>query len=215
MHLFRTLVNGVTDQKIGKRIFWLYVTFFGIFLFAIIIGYFILPEGFLRGKHPIVAHLDLSPDLLISMLQIFGYNVIPTVLIMASSLIAQQSRVNRDRFIPVGYWAFWGLVSLLGIYTGTWSFEVVTAAPPLGARLLQVFDIVHHSGLLEISAYLLAAAVSYRFTLWYSDRKKVVRSRKREEIKLAKSEWLCLVLVILLLICAAFIETYNIIQLAT
>ncbi len=214
MNLFKTLIDGITDEKIFKRICWLYIILFGILLFAIVASYYLFPEGFLRGKHPVASQLELSPNLFISMLQIFAYNLIPTGLIMASSLLAQQSKVSKDRFVPMGYLAFWVVVLLLAVYVGTWSFDIVTAAPPLQDRLLQVFDIFHHSGILELSAYLMAAATSYKFTLWYSDGRSIIRSRKREEIKLDTPEKICLLLVFILLICAALIESYNIVQLA-
>jgi uncharacterized membrane protein SpoIIM required for sporulation len=75
-----------------------------------------------------------------------------------------------------------------------------------------MFDILHHSGLLEFSAYLLAATTSFRFTLWYSDGKKVVSSRSWRDVTLATSERILLALAFVLLLCAAIVESYKIIQ---
>jgi len=66
---------------------------------------------------------------------------------------------------------------------------------------------------LELSAYLLAVAVSYKFTLWYSDGKKIIKIKKWKDIKLATSEKIIFILVFVLLFCSAFIESYRIIQL--
>lgn len=214
MNLLRIITNGITNANIYKRIGWMYVTFCGIFFPTIIASYYLLPESFLRGKHPLISQFELSSDLLTSTLQIFGYNLIPIGLIIAANLIAQQSRIADEKFVPVGYTALWVITVIFALYTGTWSFEVVTVAPPLQDRLLRVFDILHRSGLLEFSAYILAAATSYRFTLWYSDRKKVIRSRSWEDVELARIEKVFLVLAFVLLFCAAFIESYDIVQLA-
>lgn len=213
MSPLRAIINGITDENVYKRIGWLYASFFGIFFSAAIASYVLLPEGILRGKHPAV-QFQLSADLLTSTLQIFGYNLIPIGLIIAASLIAQQSKIAREKFVPLGYTAFWVITLLFALYTGTWSFEVATAAPPLLDRLLRVFDILHRSGLLECSAYILVAATSYKLTLWYSDGKKIIRSRRPREIELGRAERVLFALAFGLLIGAALIESYGIAQLA-
>lgn len=214
MNLLRTITNGITNENIYKRIGLMYAAFCGIFFPTIIASYYLLPEGFLRGKHPLISQVELSSDLLTSTLQIFGYNLIPTGLIIAANLIAQQSRTDEDKFIPVGYTALWVITVLFALYTGTWSFEVVTAAPPLQDRLLRVFDIFHRSGLLEFSAYIFAAATSYKFTRWYSDGKNIIRSRSWADVRLDRTEKVILVLAFVLLFCAALIESNAIVQLA-
>jgi hypothetical protein len=213
MSLLKTVTYGLTDENICKRIGWMYVTFFGVLLPAIVVSYYLLPESFLRGKHPIISRLEFSSDLLTSTLQTFGYNLIPTVLIIAASLIAQQSRIAREKFVPLGYTAFWGLAVLFGVVVGTWSFELVTPAPPLFHRFVRILDVFHHAGLLEFSAYLLVAVVSFGFTLWYSDGRKIIASRDWKDISLGRSEKALLVLAFALLLCAAFVESSGIIRL--
>jgi len=102
---------------------------------------------------------------------------------------------------------------MVALYLGTWSLEVVTEAPYLFFRLISIFDVFHRSGLLELSAYLLAAAVSFKFTLWYSDGKKIIKSKNLRDIKLSISEKIIFIIVFVLLFCGAFIESYRIIQL--
>jgi uncharacterized membrane protein SpoIIM required for sporulation len=213
MNLFRKITNGVTDESIYRRIGWMYVSFFLLYVSVTVLSYYVLPEGVLRGKHPIISRLQFSANVWISTLQIFGYNLVPTTLVIAGNLLAQQSRLVKERFVPIGYTAFWGLTILFAVITGSWSFDVVTAAPPLHHRLVRMFDILHHSGLLEFSAYLLAAAASFRFTLWYSDRQKIIASRKWRDVKLTKSEKVILMLAFVLLFCGACVESYGMIQL--
>jgi len=66
---------------------------------------------------------------------------------------------------------------------------------------------------LELTAYLLVAVASFKFTLWYSDGKKIIKSKKWKDIKLSTSEEIIFILVFILLFCSALIESYRIIQL--
>ena len=209
----KKIINGVVDDNIYKRIGWMYVSFLLIFISVTVLSYFLLPDAFLRGKHPIVSRLEFSPALWISTLQIFGYNLISTSLVIVANLIAHKYRISKEKFVPIGYIAFWGIIILCALYLGTWSFEVVTEAPPLYLRLISTFDVFHRSGFIELSAYLLAAAVSFKFTLWHSDGKKIIKIKKWKDIKLAISEKIIFILVFVLLFCSAFIESYRIIQL--
>jgi len=211
--IFEKIVNGTVDDNIYKRIGWMYVSYILIFVPVVVFSYLLLPDGILRGKHPIVSTLEFSPNLWASTLQIFAYNLIPISLIIATNLLAQKSRISKDRFLPIGYIAFWGVTFFWGLILGTWSFEVVTEAPPLYLRLIRGFDILHHAGFYELSAYLLAAVTSFKFILWYSDGKNIIASKRWEDIKLSKSEKIIFVFAFILLLTGAFIESYGIIKL--
>ena len=191
MNPLRRIINGVTDDNVCKRIGWMYGSFFVLFVLVTVLSFYLLPQG----------------------IQIFGYNLIPTFLIIGANLLAQQSRLSEERFVPIGYTAFWGLTLLFAVVVGTWSFEVVTVAPPLHRRLVRILDVLHHAGLLEFSAYLLAAVTSFKFTLWYSDRKEIIASRAWKDVRLTRSEKAFLILAFVLLLCAGFVESYGIIHL--
>jgi hypothetical protein len=206
------IIDGVTDDSVYRRIRWMYVSFFILYVAATVISFYLLPEGLLRGKHPIIRSLEFGPDLWASALLIFGYNLIPTFLILGASLLAQQSKFSEERFVPIGYSAFWGLAVLFGVVVGSWSFELVTPAPPLIHRFVRLFDVLHHAGLLEFSAYLLAAVVSFKFTLWYSDGRTIIANRTWRDVTLQRSEKILLALAFALLLCAALVESYRIIQ---
>jgi len=207
MSLLRGFVFGVTDESIYRRIAWLALSFLLLYVSVAVLSYCLLPQGCLRGKHPVISRLRFSPVVWVSTLQIFGYNLIPTTLIMLANLIAQQSRWVRERYMPLGYTAFWGLTVLFAVIVGSWSFDVATTPPPLLRRLTRLLDVVHHAGLVEFSAYLLAAVASFRFTLWYSDRRRITASRSWHDIRLGGHEKVSLVLAFLLLLCAAYVES--------
>jgi hypothetical protein len=213
VNLLRKITDGVIDDDVYKRIGWMYVSFFVLFVPATVLSFYLLPEGVLRGKHPIISALEFSSNLWTSTLQIFGYNLIPTFLVIGANLLAQQSRLSEEKYVPIGYTAFWGLTVLFAVVLGTWSFEVITAAPPLLRRFARLFDVFHHAGLLEFSAYLLAAVTSFKFTLWYSNRKEIIASRAWRAIELTRPEKILLILAFVLLLCAAFVESYGIIHL--
>jgi hypothetical protein len=131
-------------------------------------------------------------------------------LVVATNLIARQSRLSPGRFIPMGYLAFWGITVTAALYVGTWSQEVVTEAPPLQHRLLRLFDVLHHAGFVELSAYLLAAATSFKFTLVYTDGKKVVASKNWRDVTLTTSEGILLGLALSFVLYGAIVESYGI-----
>jgi uncharacterized membrane protein SpoIIM required for sporulation len=207
------VVEGVTDESVWKRIAWLYASFFALLAPVAVVSYLLLPEGVLRGRHPIISALHLSPILWVCVLQITAYNLLFALLVVAANLIARQSRLSPRRFIPTGYLAFWGITVTAALYLGTWSQEVVTPAPPLHQRLLGLFDVLHHAGLIELSAYLLAAATSFKFTLVYTDGKKVVASRGWRHVELTPCERVLLLLAFLFIVSGAIVESYAIAQL--
>jgi hypothetical protein len=144
MKLITIFIRGVTDDNIWKRIIWMYFSFFLLLVPVTILSHFLLPEGILRGKNPLIG-FELSSSLWVSTLQIFGYNLIFTCLMIGANLFARQSRIYPEKFIPTGYLAFWGVTVTAALYLGTWSIEVVTPAPPLLQRFVRLFDIAHRA----------------------------------------------------------------------
>ena len=97
------MINGVTDESIWKRIVWMYASFFVLLVLTTVLSYFLLPEGILRARHPLISALELSPELWASTLQVFGYNLFFTLLVIGANLIARQSRLSTEQFVPMGY----------------------------------------------------------------------------------------------------------------
>ncbi len=206
----RSLILGLTDNRLSKRLGTLVVSFLALFFSVAIASHFLLPEGILRGKHPIIANMRLPEGTLAIALQILAYNMMPLSLIVLANLLAQQSRLYPERFIPLGYLAMVTLTVICAMVLGTWSFEVVTEPPTLLARLISTFNITERSGLVELFAYLLAAASSFHFTRWFSDSKKIIRSLTWRELTLPMSDRFRLTLSILLLMVAAWVEAISI-----
>ena len=49
MNPLRKITDGVTNDSVYKRIGWMYVSFFALFVPVTILSYYLLPEGILRG----------------------------------------------------------------------------------------------------------------------------------------------------------------------
>jgi hypothetical protein len=212
INLLRIIVNGITSKNIMQRIIWMYFSFFFLLVPVTTRSFYLLPEGVFRGKHPLIG-FELSPVLWLSILQIFGYNLVFTLLTVGANLFARQSRIYPEKFVPFGYLAFWGVTITMALYMGTWSQDIVTPAPPLLHRFIRLFDIFHHAGFWEISAYLLTATTSFRFTLIYTDGKKVIARKSWRNVIVTTSEKILFALSFFLLIFGAFIESYGIQQL--
>ncbi len=208
--MIRSLIQGVTDHRLTRRLGTLVVAFLALFYSVAIASYFLLPESVLRGKHPIIANMRLPEGTLAITLQILAYNLMPLSLIVLANLLAQQSRRYPERFIPLGYLAMVTLTVICAMVLGTWSFEVVTEPPSLLARLVGTLNITERSGLVELFAYLLAASSSFHLTRWFSDSKRIIRSLPWRELSLPMGDRFGLALSVLLLMVAAWVEAVSI-----
>ena len=183
----RTIIKGVTNRNAWQRILWMYVSFFLLLVAVAILSFYLLPEGILREKHPLIG-FELSAILWLSTLQIFGYNLVFTKLIMTANLFARQSRIYPEKYASSGYLAFWGFTITMALYMGTRSQEIITPAPPLLHRFIRLFYICHHAGFWEISGCLMAASTSYRFTPIFTDGGKVIARKSWRDVIMTSSD---------------------------
>lgn len=200
------------DKCIWKRITWRYASLFLLLVPVFVFSYFRLPEDSLRGKHPIAKVLELWPVSGISNMQIFGYKLIFCLLIMGTHIFARRSRVCPEKFVPLGYLAFWGLTATAALYMGTWSRDIISISPPLHQRFLRLFDSIHRGGFWELSGYLILTSTSFRYTLPYIDEKREVARGYLQDVTMTNSEKILFVLGFVFILCGAFIESYGIIQ---
>jgi hypothetical protein len=207
---FNWFINGITNDNVFKRILFLYLWFFIVFILTTLISHIAFAEGFFRGKNTAANSMVLSKNVLASWMQMFFYNCIPLTLIISSSLITAKYKFTNQRFISMGYLAFTSLTIICAAYLGTWSFDVVTPAPSLIHRIVFSFDIIHNSGLIELSSYLVGAAASYKIALWYCDSKAILYIKRLKDIKLNISEKILLLMSFVLLLLAALIEAISI-----
>jgi len=123
-----------------------------IFLVCWVVGYYLFPEGILRGKFAgaALAGDTAAGTFIAEFARIAAINLIMLIPILAGN------RIFKYKSIPLGY-----VIPLLwaGIYAmviGTNSTSI-----PMAERLAPAIMVLTRSGLYEISAYVLVAAATF------------------------------------------------------
>ncbi len=117
-----------------------------------------------------------------------------------------RKRKDNEEYISSSYWIYFVIVSLAGVTLGTWSFTGNTTSVPIFSRIIDMFNILEHAGLVELYGQLLiTCALSNKYLIMTYKSKTTTRNIK--EVKWAKSEIICLFLGVLLMLIGAFIES--------
>lgn len=198
-----------SDKRVYIRIMVSLITFLLLFFSVVIVSYFFLPDGILKGKNPL-SDFSTSSRLIESTLQIFFYNSISVIVLCFASLFAFSNR--NESFLSYGYLGLGTQFLINGIILGTWSFSVTNqAVPVLTMRILRTFDIFHRSGLWEMVGQLLVVCALARISFIRSNG-KIIETSPLKEIRLTKVEGITIVVGLLLMFLGAFIESYAIIN---
>lgn len=200
----------MTSEKVFIRILTTYLCFLIVFNLVAVVSYYLLPAGLLRNKNPLHSW-DTSPDMLVSTLQIFFYNLLSVIALVLANLFAIRNK-KSNYYMPLGYTCFFVMICINAIILGTWSFSVVTDPVPLADRILRTFDLCHRAGLWEMSGqlFILCATTKISVILTSGNERN---SRHIRTLKLSKPEIACIAVGILLMLTGAFIESYSIINL--
>lgn len=207
--MFRNIKRNLMSDRVASRIITTYIIFLIIFILVTIISYFLLPEGFLRNKHPL-QKWDTSVNLAISTLQILSYNLISVIMILFANMFLYRRKKVYD-FIPLGYTAFFLMIAINAIVLGTWSFSVVTEAVPLMDRIIRTFDLLHRAGLWEMSGQLLILCATAKISLIIIDAEDLI-TKNWKTLKLSKQEIFFFAFGLFLMIIGAFVESYSILS---
>lgn len=196
---------GSTSLK--ERCLWTIVLFAVLFFTVVTFSYYFLPEGLLKHKNPL-QNWETSKNAAVSALQIFGYNMISVLVILAAGLFGQKKPHHRN-YLSIGYVAFFALICQNAVVLGTWSFSVERVSIPLFARLLQTFDLVHRAGLWEMMGQLCITCAAARSSIILTNG-NVTETRKRRSVPLSKSERRVLCLGVALMVIGAVVESTSI-----
>lgn len=192
-----------TQDSVFKRILWLYGLFTLLSNAAFLVGYYLLPEGFMRGS-PLMAAGELVASAE-SFWPQFGLTLLFNVgLIIVFGVGANLQQVRN---FPAGYVipVFLGIGG--GLIVGTNSFIAsdlsrysVRDGMALGLSI----------GELEMLAYIITIASTVKFGI-YQYRSlvdwKPTKVKRLRDVRLSQQETLCLIIAVLLLIIAAYRET--------
>lgn len=196
--------NKLTSYKISERIITLTCIAFILFFGVTILSYFMLPEGFLLNKNNIT-NFNTSSNIIVCMFQIFLWNLLSVVAIFISCFFAKKRKEDED-YISLSYSIYFIMISLAGVTLGTWSFTSNTISVPIFQRIIDMFNIVKHAGLIELYGQLLiTCALSNKYLVMTYKKKTTTKNIK--DVKWTRSEVICLIVGILLMLIGAFIES--------
>ena len=196
--------NHVQPQEnIFKRILWLYGLYSLLNMVFYLSGYYLLPEGFMRGSpYSAIGSFVASAT---SFWEEFGL----TLLFNLSTVIVVCILTNLQQFkgIPIGYIVPVVLGITSGLVSGTNSFS---ASDLKQFNAWDGMALGMSIGGVEMLAYVLVISATaniglYNYgSLWQSRGEKIKSLR---DIRLSASENICLCLGILMIIFAAYRET--------
>lgn len=192
-----------TQDSVFKRILCLYGLFTLLSNASFLVGYYLLPEGFMRGS-PLMAAGELVASAE-SFWPRFGLTLLFNVGLI--TVIGVGANLQQVRNFPAGYLIpiFLGIGG--GLIVGTNSFIAsdlsrysVRDGMALGLSI----------GELEMLAYIITIASTVKFGI-YQYRNlvdwKPTKVKRLRDVRLSRQEILCLIIAVLLLIIAAYRET--------
>lgn len=204
--------RSTASETVWKRVLWLYGLYMLLSNAAYLAGYYLLPEGFMRGSPQVgIGRLVGSAT---SFWGEFGLTLLFNLGLVV--IIGVLLNLNQVRGFPTGYVVLISLGLVSGLISGTNSF----AASDL--RLYNAWDgmaLGLSIGGVEMLAYILVIAATaglgvYQYRSWWrwSGAWAPVKLRRLRDIRLSGPETACLALGIALLIAAAYRETWLALQ---
>ena len=204
--------RSTTPETVWKRVLWLYGLYMLLSNAAYLFGYSVLPEGFMRGSPQVaVGRLVAGAT---SFWSEFGLTLVFNLGLVA--VIGVLLNLNQVRGFPAGYVVPISLGLVSNLISGTNSF---------GASDLRAYNAWDGMALglsiggAEMLAYILVIAATaglgvhhYRSWWRWSGVWQPAKLKRLRDLRLSRSEILCLALGILLLIAAAFRETWLAMQ---
>lgn len=196
------ITERIVSKSIRERFLSVWTISITLFLFTTVVSFFLIPQGLLRKVLPSSILLGGLTDPLETFMKIFLFNLFIGGFLY--STICNFFRVGR---IPLGYFAVWLSITIVGLIEGTNSFLYPYAN--IYASLVGFL----RTGLWEYTAYVLmtistANIFLYRQTSWTNWETTKVRGFS--EIELGRKEKAVCFLGIVVLAIAALTETLAI-----
>ncbi len=198
--------QAVPRDNVFKRLLLVYGLYTLISNAMFLVGYYLLPEGFMRGSPQVQAAGSIVSG---AFWQEFGMTLLINLVWIGGLVIVLN--FNQVRGFPMGYVMIFPLAVFSGLVLGTNSF----AASDLkqynawdGTALGMSIGGVETFGMLLIMAATVALGV-FQYRSWWRwggtwEPTKLMRFR---DIKLTRVEWLFLIAGVALLVFAAYRET--------
>ena len=197
------------SDNVWSRIAMLICIFCFAFFGVTIISYYLLPKGFLSNQSN-MKDFETSTSLLVCTLQIFFFNMISVLCILVASIF---SRKKGEIYVSSGYYCFVLFVIINAITLGTGSFSEVFVDVALFERIISMFHITKHAGLVEMLGQVLIACSLANKSLVMTDGKQTT-TRKLKEINYTKTEIAVFAFGLIIMFLGALIESNTIIKMS-
>lgn len=203
---------GYIHDKLGspdikKRLLWSFLLFISLFFAVVVLSYYVLPQELLKDKQPL-QNWDTSQNTFVCTMQIFGFNSISAIVMVAANLFSQKNGYHKN-YLAIGYVAFFALVCFNAVVLGTWSFSVESAPVPLWDRILRTFDLAHHAGLWEMLGQLFIVSATAPIGIVITNGRDTT-TRSIRSVQLSRSELWVLIIGILSMLVGAVVESIAI-----
>jgi hypothetical protein len=195
------------QDHVLKRFLWLYGVYALLNNASYLFGYYLLPEGFMRGSpQAAVGRAAARPE------SFWGELAVTLIFNLGwMAILAFVLNLNQVNGFPTGYILPVSLGISSGLIAGTNSF---IASDLTQYNAWEGMAMGLSIGGLEMAAYILVLAATadlamYQYRSWWrwSGEYKPVKIRSFRELRLTKGEVIALVLALLLLLLAAVRET--------
>jgi len=197
------------SDNVWSRIAMLICIFCFAFFGVTIISYYLLPKGFLSNQSN-MKDFETSTSLLVCTLQIFFFNMISVLCILVASIF---SRKKGEIYVSSGYYCFVLFVIINAITLGTGSFSEAVVDVALFERIISMFHITKHAGLVEMLGQVLIACSLANKSLVMTDGKQTT-TRKLKEINYTKTEIAVFAFGLIIMFLGALIESNTIIKMS-
>lgn len=199
---------SLTQDSVLKRIILLYGLHAILFNIFFVFGYYFLPEGLMRSSLQMASGEVVAKQQFfwpkLGMTLFFNLGVMPLIIVLCS--------FNQIKGFPVAYLVPISLAITGGLVVGTNSFLLDNLDRYSSVR--EAMALGQTIGGLETLGFILIVAGTvpfgvYQYRSWWrwSREYKPKKVMNLRDIRLAKSEVICLVIGILLLVIAAYRET--------
>lgn len=197
------------SDNVWSRIAMLICIFCFAFFGVTIISYYLIPKGFLSNLSN-MRDFETSTSLLVCTLQIFFFNMISVLCILVASIFSIK---KGEIYVSYGYYCFVLFVIINAITLGTGSFSEVVVDVALFERIISMFHITKHAGLVEMLGQVLIACSLANKSLVMTDGKQTT-TRKLKEINYTKTEIAVFAFGLIIMFLGALIESNTIIKMS-
>ena len=197
------------SDNVWSRIAMLICIFCFAFFGVTIISYYLIPKGFLSNLSN-MRDFETSTSLLVCTLQIFFFNMISVLCILVASIFSIK---KGEIYVSYGYYCFVLFVIINAITLGTGSFSEVVVDVALFERIISMFHITKHAGLVEMLGQVLIACSLANKSLVMTDGKQTT-TRKLKEINYTKTEIAVFTFGLIIMFLGALIESNTIIKMS-